>query len=105
MTEAERMAESEAAKAALARFIAPAIKVLDASYMSMLIDAAASPLDTSGRARMEKAALAIKVLDHVKGHLQAIILDGAIARQGHDYAQQLADIPVEKRRAMGIFKI
>lgn len=95
---AERMAEAEAARAAWDRFVGPAVKKLTAEYTEVLINAASAPLTNDGRATMEKASLAIKVLDKVQAHLAAIVYDGEAARQQHNFGQQIAQLPAEKKR-------
>lgn len=99
---AERMADAAQAKAAMDRWLGPAMHVLRADYMSKLIDVASKPLTADGRAAMEKLAVAIKVLDGVQAQINAVVVDGDIARHAHQYSEQIARIPAERRKILGM---
>lgn len=93
-----RMVEAEQAEQAIRRFLKPALDTLKAEYLIKLADVAAKPMTANLRAGMEKLAIAIKVVDQVSGQLNALILDGNIARQDAERASRIADMTTEQAR-------
>lgn len=96
--DATRMARAEQAKAALSGFLDPAFDVCRADYMEKLAEVAAKPLNNDARAAMEKLALAVKVLDQVRGQIFAVVADGTASQADARRADKIADLSVEQRR-------
>lgn len=100
MTNAERIARAERAKAALDEFLAPAMEHVMTDYNRRIIEIAAeTPWKTEP---ISKLAQAFKIVRTVEAHLQALVMDGELARQDMSYAAQIERIPVEKRKVLGL---
>lgn len=96
--EALRMARAEQAKAALGTYLAPAFDVCRADYLAKLAEIAAKPLTNDMRAGMEKLAIGIKVIDQVRGQIEALVMDGRVAEDDASRARNLAGMTTEARR-------
>lgn len=99
--EALRMARAEQANAALTQFLAPAFDVCRAEYLEKLAEIASRPLTNDMRAGMEKLALAVKVIDAVRGQITGLVLDGNLARDTAQRTAQLDALTPEKKRWAG----
>lgn len=99
--EAERMARAAQADAAMKQFLAPAFEVVRAEYLEKLAEIAAKPLTNDMRAGMEKLALAVKVVDVVRGQITSLILDGNLAQSDAKRISELDKLSPEKRRWAG----
>jgi hypothetical protein len=95
--EALRMARAEQAEAAMKQFLGPAFDLVRWDYLQALADAASAPLDATARAKMEKLALGIKVIDRVRKQIEGAVIDGALATADAKRANQLASLSAEKR--------
>ncbi len=102
MSNAERMADAEAARAAWERWVGPVITEMREDCLTKLATIAAKPMTADNRAGMEKIALAIKVYEEVKKQIDVVVADGGVARAGQKRAEQIAAIPVERRKILGI---
>jgi len=91
-----RRARGYRAKAAMEEFFAPAMDVMRDEYMAALTKIAANePWET---AKMTKLAVAQRVIDTVYQHAMAAILDGEMAAQEKNRAEQIAALPEAKRK-------
>ncbi len=97
-----RIADAEAARSAMDRWLGPAFDIVRADYLKKLVEVASKPMTADARAGMEKMAIAIKVVDAVQAQIMAVVNDGGVARNEHQYAEQIARIPVEKRKILGM---
>lgn len=104
MSEAElsgRIADAEAARGALDRWLGPAFDVVRADYMEKLASIAAQPLPVHGVAQIEKLAIAVKVVDAVRAQIEAVAQDGKVARHDKTRADKLAETPAYARKRWG----
>lgn len=100
LTNEDRIARAERARAAYREFIEPALTILKAEYGNRMIDLAD---ETVGQeAKIAKLALAIKISRRVGSHIEAIIADGKEAQAQGDYAAQISKIPEHKRSILGL---
>lgn len=92
-----RMARADQAEAALAQYLRPAFNVAHADYLQKLAEIAAKPLTNDIRAAMEKLALGLKVLKEVRGQVEALVIDGEVARADVKRADHLAGLTTEQK--------
>lgn len=92
-----RMARADQAEAALAQYLRPAFNVAHADYLQKLAEIAARPLNADMRAAMEKLALGLKVLAEVRGQIEALVIDGDVARADVKRADKLAGLTTEQK--------
>jgi hypothetical protein len=96
---ATRAAEANRAQAALDEFLTPAFDVVIASYLQRMTEIAGKePWEAK---KITSLASAVKIAEAVRGQIRAIVSDGDVARVDMKRAQQIEDMPTEKRRLFG----
>lgn len=103
MTPEERYTESQAAQAALDRFLGPAFEAVETEYAERMLEVAGAVMKPGeAEAAMLKLATALKVSRAVRGQIEAIARDGVAAEHEMDRAKQIQQIRPYKRRILGI---
>lgn len=92
LVEAERVAE------AFALYMDPALDVCRVDYVEKLAEIAAKPMTDANRAALEKLAVAVKVVDQVRGQIRSLMLEGAVAKRDAERAAQVAAMTTEQRK-------
>lgn len=96
MTEYERIDRANRARQALDEFLEPALDALLVEYTRKLVEVSTDEPWESGK--ISKLAQAMKVTDRVKQHIRALVTDGDAATASLKHAQDIAKLPVERRK-------
>lgn len=100
MTPEQRAARAHRAKQAMEEFISPAFDYTRAEFINRMgMHAASKPWAVD---EIRALALAVKVLDEVRGQVSACILDGEVAARDMIKAEQVERIRPSKRKILGI---
>ena len=88
------------AEQALTEFLDPAFEVVIGEYMKRLAEIAAKePWETG---KISKLAVAARIAEEVRGQILAVVLDGKEATESIKRTRQIEQIPVERRKILGI---
>lgn len=99
LSDEEKVARAVRAKFAMEEFLAPALKDLEAEYLTALTTLAASePWETG---KITKLAVAQRVISAVGQHIIRAVLEGEMAGKELERAQKIAALPDAKRRWAG----
>ena len=96
--DAARMVQAERAQAAMTEFCGPAFDLVREEYTAALIRSASAPQTPDNKAAVEKLALGIKIIDRIEGHIQALIVDGKIARNEARREARMNEMTTEEKR-------
>lgn len=96
LSDEEKVARAVRAKFAMEEFLAPALKNLEAEYLTALTSLAANePWETS---KITKLAVAQRVISTVGQHIMRAVLEGEVSGQELERAKKIAELPEAKRR-------
>jgi hypothetical protein len=96
LSDEEKVARAVRARFAMDEFLAPALKALEAEYLTALTTLAANePWETS---KITKLAVAQRVIKSVEQQIIMAVLEGEIAGQELGRAKKIAALPEAKRR-------
>lgn len=103
MTEAERIARSHRARAALDEFLSPMFDEIEAEYTSRIVEAANSTLRRDERAdKITALSNALKIARALKAGMMEILNDGELARREKLKAEKIEKMTAPQRRLLGI---
>lgn len=91
------------AERAMEQFLAPAFDAVAAAYTDRLSGIASSEPWASDK--IVKLALANRVLREVRNQIEAVIAAGNVASAKKAHAKKIEEIPIERRRLMGMLPI
>lgn len=96
LSDEEKKARGFRAKSAMDEFLAPALKAIEAEYLTALTTLAANePWATN---KLTKLAVAQRVIKAVEQHVIASVMDGEVASHNLERAKKIAALPEAKRR-------
>ncbi len=99
LSDEEKVARAIRARHAMDEFLAPALKELEAEYLTALSTLAANePWETG---KITKLAVAQRVITAVGQQIIRAVLDGEVAGQELNRAKKIAALPEAKRRWVG----
>lgn len=103
MTEADRIAKAQRAKAALDEFFAPVVDDLRAEYIARLLQVSTGTLGRNERSDKQTAlSTALKLLENLSASISAIIQDGDVARGELAKKERRLDLTPARRRLLDI---
>lgn len=96
LSDEEKVARAVRAKFAMEEFLAPALRDLEAEYLTALTTLAANePWETG---KITKLAVAQRVITTAEQHIIRAVLEGELAGQELHRAKKIAALPEAKRR-------
>lgn len=103
MTEAERIARAQRAKAAWDEFCGPMIEGMVSEYSARMVEVANTELNPKKRAdKITALANAIRIAENLKGGMREAIVDGEIAARDRLRADKVEQMSAAQRRLFGI---
>lgn len=103
MTEAQRIAQAQRAKAALEEFIEPLLQETREVYARRIVEIASTELGREPRTdKITALSTAIRILDELESGIKAVMLDGAVAQKEKLRADKLERMTPAQRRLLGV---
>lgn len=103
MTESERIARAQRAKAAFDEFVGPMLDEMEAEYSARIVDVATTDLFFWTRAsKLTRLSDALRMVRSIKGGMAAIITDGEIAANDRLRADKIDRMSAPQRRLLSI---
>ncbi len=102
MTDQERMARANAAKAAW-ELIGPMFESMTAEYRDRIVKLATTELNPTDRcSKMTSLSTALAVVGNIENTVKAMILDGYLARGDQLKAEKMEKMTAPQRRLLGV---
>lgn len=98
--EAQRIHAADAAERALRDHLQPAFATVEALYIQRLASVAAS--EPWAVDKLRSLALALKVSQEVRSHIEAVVADGPVAQAAVKHLRKIEALSPERRRILGI---
>jgi hypothetical protein len=96
----DRIVDAEQAKQAMDRWLGPAFDVVLQSYQNAMVQLASN--EPWADKKITKVAIAFKIATEVRKQIEAVVSDGKVARHELNYGKQIAELPAEQRRWIGL---